>query len=187
MSGEGGAAPAGLNQHLQLHQLSGVVEVLDEEEVEGRKEEVERRARVTRKSTMLGDRDVVCEFPPGRSPSVAVTLRDYRTLQLDTFLNDIIIDFYLSWIYERLAHGERSKVHLFTTLFYSRLVTVPTIINDENRFEESVSLDERMVYEVRHKRVERWTKNTDLFDKELVIVPVCQNSHWFLLVVVSRH
>ena len=168
---------------LQIGTMEG--EAVEVSEGEGGKdEEVWRRGR---KSSALCDRDVLCEFPLGRSPNVTVTLRDYKTLQLGTYVNDIIIDFYLSWIYERLAHGERSKVHLFTTLFYSRLVTVPTIINDENRFEESVSLDERMVYEVRHKRVERWTKNTDLFDKELVIVPVCQNSHWFLLVVVSRH
>ena len=180
MSGEGGAAAAGLNQHLQLHQQSGVVEVLDEEEVEGRKEEVERRARVTRKSTMLGDRDVVCEFPPGRSPSVAVTLRDYRTLQLDTFLNDIIIDFYLSWIFEGLSPGERSKVHLFTTMFYTRLVTVPTKINMENIFEKDKTLDDN---EKRHMRVKGWSKKVDLFSKKLVVVPVCEHSHWYLVVV----
>ena len=174
MAGVGGAAAAELSRHLQ----SEVVEVLDEEE--GRGEEVGRRARVTRKSSMLGDRDVLCEFPPGRSPAVAVTLRDYRTLQLDTFLNDIIIDFYLSLTYERLAPDERSKVHLFTTMFYTRLITVPTKVNLENIFEKDENLGDDVK---RHIRVRGWSKKVDLFSKQLVVVPVCEHSHWYLVVV----
>ena len=173
MSGADGAAA-------EPSQESEVVEVLDEEEVEGKEEVEGRKGRVTRKSTMLGDRDVLCEFPPGRSPAVAVTLKDYRTLQLGTYLNDIIIDFYLSWIFEGLAPGERSKVHLFTTMFYTRLVTAPSKINMENIYEKDETLDE---YEKRHKRVKGWSKKVDLFSKQLVVVPVCERSHWFLVVV----
>ena len=29
-------------------------------------------------SGVLQDRDILCEFPPGQSPSITVTLKDYR-------------------------------------------------------------------------------------------------------------
>ena len=32
-------------------------------------------------------------------------------------------------------------------------------------------------------RVKGWSKNVDLFPKKLVVVPVCEHSHWFLVVV----
>ena len=38
--------------------------------------------------------------------------------------------------------------------------------------------------EKRHKRVKRWTKNFQLFDKNLVLIPICEYSHWFMVVLV---
>lgn len=37
--------------------------------------------------------------------------------------------------------------------------------------------------ELLHSRVKNWTKNVDLFSKELVILPVCQSSHWYVAVI----
>ena len=52
--------------------------------------------RSLRSENKLQDEDELCEFPLGKNPSVTVTFRDYKTLELDTFLNDIIIDFMVS-------------------------------------------------------------------------------------------
>ena len=32
--------------------------------------------------------------------------------------------------------------------------------------------------EKRHARVKRWTKNVNIFDKDFVIVPINESSHW---------
>ena len=75
--------------------------------------------RQTRRNTRIQENDLLCEFPPGESPSVAVTFKDYKTLEYDTWLNDIIIDFFLAWLYRKvLPEVDRTRVHMFTTMFY---------------------------------------------------------------------
>lgn len=37
--------------------------------------------------------------------------------------------------------------------------------------------------ETRHARVKNWTRHVDIFDKDFVIFPINQSSHWFLVVV----
>ena len=75
--------------------------------------------RQTRRNTRIQEKDRLCEFPPGESPSVAVTFKDYKTLEHDTWINDIIIDFFLAWLYRKvLGEVDRARVHMFTTMFY---------------------------------------------------------------------
>ena len=76
--------------------------------------------RQTRRDTRIQENDLLlCEFPPGESTSVAVTFKDYKTLEHNTWLNDIILDFFLTWLYrEVLQEEDRTRVHMFTTVFY---------------------------------------------------------------------
>ena len=79
--------------------------------------------RQTRRDTRIQEKDFLCEFPPGESPSVAVTYQDYKTLEHNTWLNDIIIDFFLAWLYKKvLPEEDRARVHMFTTMFYRYLL-----------------------------------------------------------------
>ena len=81
--------------------------------------------RQTRRNTRIQEKDLLCEFPPGESPSVAVTFKDYKTLEYNTWLNDIIIDFFLGWLYRKVLREEdRARVHMFTTMFYRFAVVV---------------------------------------------------------------
>ena len=85
--------------------------------------------RQTRRNTRIQEKDLLCEFPPGESPSVAVTFKDYKTLEHDTWLNDIIIDFFLAWLYRKvLQEVDRARVHMFTTMFYRFAVVVVMLI-----------------------------------------------------------
>ena len=36
-----------------------------------------------------------------------------------------------------------------------------------------------------YKRVERWTKNVDLFEKDMVIFPICEEAHWLLVIAIK--
>ena len=50
--------------------------------------------------------------------SVIVRVQDFVTLEYDVFVNDIIIDFYLRYCVQNfLSEGERSSVHVFSTMF----------------------------------------------------------------------
>ena len=103
------------------HQEDQEVTIAIEDEGEDGVGEVQklRGGRVTRQGSRVQERERLCEFPPGESPCVTVTYKDYKTLEHDTWLNDIIIDFFLAWLYrEVLEEEDRPRVHIFTTMFY---------------------------------------------------------------------
>ena len=37
--------------------------------------------------------------------------------------------------------------------------------------------------ERRHERVEKWTKNVNLFEKDFLIVPINKSAHWYLAII----
>jgi sentrin-specific protease 7 len=111
-------------------------------------------------------------YPPGRG-GISISTNDYACLASDTYLNDVIIDFYLKYIEcELLSPEQRQKTHIFSQFFYKRLTTM-TNANDPKL---SPALN-------RHNRVANWTKNVNLFEKDFVIVPINEKSHWFLAII----
>lgn len=38
---------------------------------------------------------------------------------------------------------------------------------------------------IHYDLVQRWTSSIDIFQKRYIIIPVAQNNHWFMLVVVN--
>ena len=58
-----------------------------------------------------------CQFE-GQS----VTMEDYYCLEDESFLNDVIIDFYFKWIQHKILKETTFKdnMHVFTTYFYKR-------------------------------------------------------------------
>ena len=133
-------------------------------------------------STMLMDCMKVCEFPLGTKDSVSVCLSDYKTLQHNTFLNDIIIDFYITYLFHEFLNKEdRPMVYIFTTMFYKRLNSTPLKASLMASYEKDPSLNAE---EKRHMRVKGWTKNMNLFEKNMVIIPICEHSHWYLVIAV---
>ena len=106
--------------------------------------------------------------------SISVKLVDLKTLEHEQYLNDIIIDFYLNYLKEQvLPPDDRDGVHIFSTLFYACL-------NSDKRNREKIPARER-----RHLAVAGWTKSVNIFEKNLLVFPICTNSHWFLIVVVK--
>jgi hypothetical protein len=107
---------------------------------------------------------------------------DYFCLEDESFLNDVIIDFYFKWIQHTIIPNEsREKTHIFTTYFYKRLTTrPPKMKNKLHPIEDNVNLSPA---EKRYERVRRWTKKVNIFDKDFVIVPINEHSHWFVAVI----
>lgn len=111
-------------------------------------------------------------FPPGRG-GIQITTNDYLCLASDQYLNDVIIDFYLKYIqHEILSEDQKSRVHIFSQFFYKRLTTMTR------------EKDQKLTAaEKRWKRVASWTKNVNIFEKDFVIVPINEQSHWFLAII----
>ncbi|XP_014226783.1 sentrin-specific protease 7-like isoform X2 [Trichogramma pretiosum] len=126
-------------------------------------------------SDLKRNSSVILSYPPPPIKWEAnITVDDFKCLDPNQNLNDVIIHFYLQYLMHELLSDElRRKVHLFNTFFYTRLSN-PRLL--ENQTE--LTLAERQYNEVK-----RWTKKIGIFEKDFIIIPVHQKSHWFLAII----
>ena len=111
--------------------------------------------------------------PPPSIGGIAITTVDIKCLDPGTYLNDTIIDFYLMFLVEeKLPCEMKDKTYLFNSYFYTRLSKKVSTID------RGLSPAERM-----HSQVKKWTRNVDIFEKDFIIIPVNEHSHWFLVVI----
>merc|ERR1719318_2160092 len=125
----------------------------------------------------------VCQYPPPpHSGGVRITIADYQTLNTATFLNDVIIDFYLDYLVrEKMSVQLEGKVFIFSSYFFKRLTADPA----EGSTMAIVERDSKLsLVQKRHRRVLNWTKSIKLSEQNLVIFPICKDSHWFLVTAV---
>lgn len=95
-----------------------------------------------------------------------ITQRDLATLQDGGWLNDEVINFYLSLVMERCSgEGAALKVYSFSTFFFPKL-----------RGGGGGQAGG-------HAAVKRWTKAVDLFLYDLILVPLHLGVHWAIAVV----
>lgn len=96
--------------------------------------------------------------------SISINEKDYKSHEEGVYLNDTIIDFYLKYLFqEELTTENQDRTYVFSSFFFTRLMDEV----NENVDISSVGLE-------MHGRVKRWTKNVNLFQKEFVIIPICQ-------------
>nr|XP_019951735.1 PREDICTED: sentrin-specific protease 1-like [Paralichthys olivaceus] len=91
-----------------------------------------------------------------------LTRKDLHTLSHLNWLNDEVINFYMNLLVERSKNPKLPSVNTFNTFFYPKLC--------------------RSGYSA----VRRWTKKTDIFSKDILLVPVHLGVHWCLSVVDFR-
>lgn len=113
---------------------------------------------------MVIDRMTVYPPPPAKG-GIAINTEDYVCLGEDQFLNDAIIDFYLRYVtLEVLSETDKNRTHVFSSYFYKRL-TSPHAQAGENS--PTLTAAAR-----RHARVQKWTKNVNIFEKDFIIIPI---------------
>lgn len=105
-------------------------------------------------------------YPQGGG-GVSISIADYMRLKPGTYLNDVIIEFYLKYIYFEMNESQRNRSYFFSAYSYFRMS----------------SNDHVETFEIRHGRVARWTKKVNLFEKDFVFVPINFNKHWFLAII----
>ncbi|XP_031569362.1 sentrin-specific protease 6-like isoform X2 [Actinia tenebrosa] len=126
--------------------------------------------KLTARTTVTPTKMIIYPFPPTPG-GITVTSADVECLAEGEFLNDVIIDFYLKYIYHGiLSDGDKNRTHIFSSFFYKRLTQ-----KSNNEFFQSPQ--DRM-----HSQVKKWTRNVDIFSKDFIIVPINESSHWFLAI-----
>ncbi|XP_064020785.1 sentrin-specific protease 2-like [Pogoniulus pusillus] len=91
-----------------------------------------------------------------------VTREDIGTLREHRWLNDEVINFYMKLIAERSKKEGFAAVHAFSTFFYPKFISGG------------------------YSAVRKWTKGVDLFQQDLIFVPIHLRVHWALVVVDVR-
>lgn len=94
-----------------------------------------------------------------------ITQRDLATLQEGGWLNDEVINFYLSLVMDRSSKNGGLKVYSFSTFFFPKLQGGGSTQTGG------------------HAAVRRWTKAVDLFLCDLILVPLHLGVHWALAVM----
>uniref|UniRef100_A0A8D8Y097 Sentrin-specific protease 7 n=2 Tax=Cacopsylla melanoneura TaxID=428564 RepID=A0A8D8Y097_9HEMI len=111
---------------------------------------------------------------------ISINTEDYACLDREQFINDVIIDFYLGFLLQEMATPQiKEKTHIFSTFFYKRLTQKPT-----RKVAGSIEGDPNVsAAKKRHSRVQSWTKNINVFEKDFIVVPINSNAHWFLAII----
>ena len=91
-----------------------------------------------------------------------ITRGDIQTLENGQCLNDEVINFYMNLLVERNENQGYPALHVFSTFFYPKLKHSG------------------------YSSVKRWTRGINLFEKELILVPIHQRVHWSLVVIDLR-
>lgn len=99
-------------------------------------------------------------YPEGEdASSICLTSAERDRLKPGVFLNDTLIDFDIMRTISKLEPTSLSRIHTFNCFFYKRLIS--------------------------KKPVDRFTRNLDIFSKDLVFVPINEALHWYLGVIVN--
>ncbi|XP_046651654.1 sentrin-specific protease 1-like isoform X3 [Daphnia pulicaria] len=94
--------------------------------------------------------------------SLTITRRDVKTLSGLNWLNDQVINFYLTLVMERSSSGDWPKAYAFNTFFYPKLMSSG------------------------HGGLKRWTRKVDLFQQDIILIPVHLGLHWCLATVCPK-
>ncbi|KAG0287942.1 hypothetical protein BGZ96_008201 [Linnemannia gamsii] len=108
---------------------------------------------------------------PPKTKSIAVRAEDVLRLGDGEFLNDTIIEFGLKYALTNMELKNKAlaeQVYIFNTFFYQRLLAKPAKGATSS-----------------YNSIKSWTAKVDIFSKKYIIVPIHENLHWYLIVIVN--
>jgi hypothetical protein len=110
-------------------------------------------------------------YPPVGKDRARVDMGDIEKLDEGEFLNDNLIGFYLQWLQDQLKqkHSEwAERIYFQNTFFYQKL-----------------SNPEKGIKGINYEAVKKWTSKVDLLDKDYIIIPINEHSHWYVAIICN--
>lgn len=111
------------------------------------------------------------EFDNKNHLSIEVTEYDIITVKDQNLLNDTIITFYLKYLENVFCKDGQKNIYCFNTHFFVFL---------QNEFHDDITKDF-----INYKRLGKWGKYINIFDYEYVAIPINENKHWSLIIIVN--
>lgn len=129
------------------------------------------RSRTRRDSARIDAENnaTILRYPSNGPHAVTLLGADLHRLDHDQFLNDTVIEFGLRYLLEQVRSRNSAlscSIHVYSTFFYMKM---------------SEYRDRARSYE----QVKKWTNRVDVFSKRYLVVPINENMHWYLAVVVN--
>ncbi|KAJ2515720.1 hypothetical protein GGI11_003678 [Coemansia sp. RSA 2049] len=142
------------------------------------------------------------EYPRGGPKAIPVTGADISRLYSGEFLNDTIIEFYLRYIGEGMRKSDPElyeQCFFFNSFFFKKLsqrtkassVAAGTGGSPAKTPTTNAELDPNRSaapanpVEAVYKQLKKWTANVELFEKKYIFVPINENLHWYLAIIVN--
>ncbi|KAJ3347398.1 hypothetical protein GGF32_006925, partial [Allomyces javanicus] len=131
--------------------------------------------------------DLLFVYPFAGSKGVTLFGNDAGVLNNSDFLNDAVLEFYLRYLVDRLDPETRQTVHLFNSFFFLRLTQSGKKKKKAGGKKAAAAAAAAPAdpYVEGYQHVKSWTKNVDLFEKKMVFVPINENLHWYLAVILN--
>lgn len=101
--------------------------------------------------------------------SITFTRHDYKQLQARHFFNDTIIHLFLQYHLDNTVDSRiKQRTHVFSSFLFAK---IKSIHSRKSECPPSYSF------------TKRWLKDVCIFEKDFLIMPVCDRDHWILLIV----
>ncbi|KAJ0252020.1 ubiquitin-like-specific protease 2A [Hirschfeldia incana] len=110
-------------------------------------------------------------YPQGEPDAVVVRKQDIELLKPRRFINDTIIDFYIKYLKSRIPAEERGRFHFFNCFFFRKLANLDKGSPSSFGGKEA------------YQRVQKWTRNVELFEKDYIFIPINFSFHWSLIII----
>ncbi|GAC73646.1 aldo/keto reductase family proteins [Moesziomyces antarcticus T-34] len=128
------------------------------------------RTRVqTRSASNAASHEPMLQYPYEGIGAVTLLRSDYDRLYDGQLLNDTVIEFGLKVLFEDICARNpelASSMYMFNTFFFNKLLTEGTV-------------------ETAYRKLRKWTSKVDLFSKKYIVVPINENYHWYLALIVN--
>lgn len=110
-------------------------------------------------------------YPKEGKKRTTVDWNDLERLDEGNFLNDNLIAFYLRYLEYQAEQADPAvtrKVHMFNSFFYDSLTSMKAGHKGIN-----------------YDAVQKWTRGTDIFTYDFVVVPVNESAHWYVAIICN--
>lgn len=133
----------------------------------------QHKTRSKSNGTTIDSNPVIFEYPPDQDVNstrgvITLTKHDLKLLTAPKFLNDNIISFFMQYHLDKSVSEEiRDKVHVFNSFFFAKIKSLRTKNSEANDY----------------SCASRWVRGVEIFNKDFLIMPVCEKDHWILVIV----
>ena len=106
--------------------------------------------------------------------SYSIDTKSFRSLDYGSMLNDTIVQFYMNYLINQAPKVKTERIHLFNSFFFSKF---------KELYKQLRSGDKKISTSSVEQIVARWDKHVNMFQKDFLVVPICDNYHWYLLII----